>query len=465
MPPFPCFLVATILLCSYTPTLQVRKGRRRALHTAEHTSVASRWVRARHILLRALLAGVVVALMGEISINPFGTAFRFSLGPMALALLALFNWLPPYLAGAAAGLVVPVVHGVVAFIGDPNLAAADVFGAMQSYIPETLAYSLLGTLYFLFRVGDRIDTPLRVTALLALADVTVNVVEMTVRGGPLLVRPLTMMLLVAVGRAVVALGAYYILQEGVRQRQWAKERKSYMERLLFASNLQTEAFFLQKSSREIEQIMAKAHSLYRDLAGQPGQSLALDIAKDIHEVKKDYQRTLSALYRLVGMPTLEPEMDLGEIVALVFDANATYAQSLGKEIQLVGDMSADFRTPRYGRWVSILNNLVSNAVEACGQQGTVTVGTARLHDRFVLEISDTGCGIPREDWELIFSPGFSTKLNPVTGAFSSGIGLTHVAGLARAMDGSIWVARSGPTGTRFRLEVPWSSLEAVADKE
>lgn len=435
------------------------------MHTTDHSTAVPRWAQARRLISRALLAGVVVGLMGEISVNPFGTAFRFSLGPMALALLALFGWLPAYLAGAAAGLVVPVVHGAVAFAGDPNLAMADVFGAMRSYIPETLAYSLLGTLLFLFRVGDRLDTPLRATALLALADVTVNMVELTVRGSPLLLRPLTMMAMVAVGRAVVALGAFYILQEGVRQRQWAKERKSYIERLLFASNLQTEAFFLQKSSREIEQIMAKAHRLYRGLAGHPGQSLALDIAKDIHEVKKDYQRTLSALYRLVGMPTLEPEMRLGEIKTLVFDANATYAQSLSKEIQLVSDMHADFRTPRFGRWVSILNNLVSNAIEACGQQGTVTIGTARSGDRFVLEITDTGCGIPREDWELIFSPGFSTKLNPVTGAFSSGIGLTHVVGLVRAMNGAIWVERSGPTGTRFRLEVPWESIETVADKE
>lgn len=385
---------------------------------------------------------------------------------MGLSLLALFGWLPPYLAGGAAGVMVPIVHGAMAIISQPGLPPGGSVHAAGNYVPETLAYTVLGMLLAAFRVRHRLDSPFQVTLLVALADLLANMAELAVRPDVIGGRTLGVMAMVALGRSAVTLGTFYILQEGVRQRQWDEERRSYLEKLLFASNLQTEAFFLKKSAREIEQIMAKAHRLYRDLGGQPGQPLALEIAKDIHEVKKDYQRTLSALHRLVELPKLKPDMHLSEIVALVLDANQTYAAGLSKEITFVTDLRVDFHTPRYGRWVSILNNLVSNAVEATGSEGTITVTATRVRDQLVVEVIDTGSGIPQEDWGLIFSPGFSTKLNPVTGAFSSGIGLTHVAGLVMAMGGTIRVEESSPTkGTRFRLEVPWESLDLSERKE
>lgn len=419
----------------------------------------------RRTLPRALLAGVVVGLMAEVSINPFDTAFRFSLGPVALAFIALFFMIPAYVPGIAAGLIVPLVHAVFEYAKAPYLTGAELLQAVSSYLPETVAYSALGLLLFVFRVRDRTRSPLQVAGLLAAADMLVNITELAVRSEPFLFRSVTMIALVAMGRAAVAAGAFYILHEGVRERQWEQERQSYLQRLLFTSNLQTEVFFLQKSAREIEQITAKAHRLYRDLPGNPCQPLALEIAKDIHEIKKDHQRTLSSLYELVDVPTFDPEMNFSEIVGLVLDVNQAYAATQKREITISARLAVDFRTSRFGRWVSILNNLVSNAVEACHLNGSVTVSSARQGDRLVLWVSDTGSGIPQEDWVLIFSPGFTTKLNPVTGAFSSGIGLTHVAGLVVAMQGSIQVERSGSWGTVFRLEVPWDSLEALLDEE
>ena len=413
----------------------------------------------------SLMAGMVVGLLAEISINPFGTAFRFSLGPVGLSVFTLFFMLPAYLIGLAAGLIVPLVHGLVAWVSAPGLSQAQVLLAVSNYVPELWAYTLLGLLLHLFRVQARTHSPIQLALLLSAADFLTNAVELAVRPEAFEPGRLAVLALVAIGRAAVAEGSYYILQEGVRERQWAEERRAYTARLLLASNLQTEAFFLRKSAKEIEQIMAKAHRLYRKLAGHERQPLALEIAKDIHEVKKDYQRTLGALFRLVDVPKLEPEMDLTEIVALVIDANHSYAGHLGKSISVTSDLNVDFRTARFGRWVSILNNLVSNAIEACPSVGSVTVTGDRIHGKLVLRVRDTGSGIAEEDWQMVFEPGFSTKINPVTGAYSSGIGLTHVAGLVEAMGGTIRVERSSPVGTVFRLEVPWDQLEAVEQGE
>ena len=418
---------------------------------------------SRFRFLSSMLAGLVVGLMAEISIHPFGTAFRFSLGPVTLAFVALFfPTLPAYLAGLAAGLMVPLVHAAFAMVRAPGMEAAALLGAVNQFLPETLAYTLMGSLFYAFRVRERANTPVRLAVLLASADLITNVVETLVRGDALHLLPaLAAMVLVAIGRAFVAEGAYYVLREGVRAHHWERARQRYAEQVLFFSNLQTETFFLQKSARDMEQVMAKAHRLYRDLNGHPGQPLALEIAKDIHEVKKDAQRTLSALFRLVETPQLQPTMTFRQVVALVLDANRTYSRTLGKQVNLRPLLSADFCTPRFGRWITILNNLVSNAVEACPSEGAVAVSAVRSGDRLVVRVSDTGPGIPPEDRTVVFSPGFSTKLNPVTGAFSSGIGLTHVAGLVHMMKGSIAVEESAPGRTVFRLEVPWENLEVV----
>ena len=415
----------------------------------------------RHRLVSALLAGFMVALLAELSVNPLGTAFRLSLGPVGLAFFALFPKLPAYLTGVAAGIAVPVVHGVFVLVQGPDLSVDGAWAAALSCVPESVAYSVLGLLLFLLRMHEHARTPLRLGALLASADFLANAVELMVRSEPVRLRAVAIAAVVALGRAALAAGTLYMLRERERERPWEEERRRDIERLLFLSDLQTEAFFLQKSSREMEQIMAKAHQLYRLLPGHPQQPLASEIATEIHEVKKDYQRTLSALYRLVEVPKLNPEMSFSEIVTLVFEANRTYAATVGKEIILDARLAADFRTARFGRWISILNNLVSNAIEACGREGRVTVDSARAGDRFLLRIADTGTGIPPEEWELIFLPGFSTKINPETGAFSSGLGLAHVAGLVEAMSGTISVERSGPDGTVFRIAIPWHSLEAV----
>jgi two-component system sensor histidine kinase YcbA len=418
----------------------------------------------RHFVL-ASLAGIVVALLAEISINPFGTAFRFSLGPVGLEFFALFFMLPGYLTGAVAGMIVPLVHAIFAWITQPTITLAGALAAVHSYLPETLAYSVLGLQLHLYRVHDRTRSPLQLALFLSASDLMANVCELVIRGEFVPLRGAVMMALVALGRAAVTEGTYYILQEGVRERQWAEERQRYIARLLWAVNLQTEAFFLQKSAHEIEHIMAQAHRLYQRLAGHEDQPLALQVAKDIHEVKKDYQRTLSALYRLVKAPPLAPEMNFSEVVSLVFDANTAYAAELEKLVDLQMGLLTDFRTPRYGRWVSILNNLVSNAIEAIQEVGSVTVIGSRSGDQFILQVMDTGTGIPPEDWELIFSPGYSTKFNPLTGASSSGIGLTHVAGLVKSMNGTIRIARSDASGTEFRIEVPWASLETIEQEE
>jgi signal transduction histidine kinase len=76
----------------------------------------------------------------------------------------------------------------------------------------------------------------------------------------------------------------------------------------------------------------------------------------------------------------------------------------------------------------------------------------------VLEIEDTGCGIPKENLPRIFDPFFTTKKL----GEGTGLGLSTVYGLVRENMGSIEVKQTSEKGTTFRVELPLlHSLESA----
>ncbi len=112
----------------------------------------------------------------------------------------------------------------------------------------------------------------------------------------------------------------------------------------------------------------------------------------------------------------------------------------------------------------MIMNLVTNAVEAAGEQGEVHISTAcgaaadntargNGHaggDVVVLEVRDTGPGIPAEHRDKIFEPFYSTK---VLGRSGSGLGLAVVWNAVHSHDGNIEVG-SDSRGTVFTVRLP-----------
>lgn len=86
----------------------------------------------------------------------------------------------------------------------------------------------------------------------------------------------------------------------------------------------------------------------------------------------------------------------------------------GEHIEVVKEY--DRTLPRIPAYPAELNqvwtNLIDNAVAAMrhtGGEGTLTVRTARQHDRLLVEFRDTGTGIPAEIRDRVFDPFFTTK--------------------------------------------------------
>ncbi len=100
-------------------------------------------------------------------------------------------------------------------------------------------------------------------------------------------------------------------------------------------------------------------------------------------------------------------------------------------------------------------NLLTNATQAIGQDGTVTITTGSGGVNAVqVTIRDTGCGIPEENLKKIFDPFFSTK-PPGQG---TGLGLSISHGLIQQLGGSISVSSRVGEGTTFTIIIPQQVL-------
>lgn len=95
-----------------------------------------------------------------------------------------------------------------------------------------------------------------------------------------------------------------------------------------------------------------------------------------------------------------------------------------------------------------LMNLVLNAFDALEGKGSIYVMTARQGDEVVIEIRDTGPGIPGDSQQKIFDPFYTTKEN------GTGLGLSVAHTLVSDHQGSIEVESQPPRGTAFRVNLP-----------
>jgi PAS domain S-box-containing protein len=104
----------------------------------------------------------------------------------------------------------------------------------------------------------------------------------------------------------------------------------------------------------------------------------------------------------------------------------------------------------------ILDNLLSNAVDALGENGgRIRVSTTRDGDRVAVEVADTGHGIPADLVAKVFDPFFSTK-GPGKGY---GLGLAISLTLAESLGGALNVESKEGAGSRFRLWIPRKAPE------
>jgi signal transduction histidine kinase len=149
----------------------------------------------------------------------------------------------------------------------------------------------------------------------------------------------------------------------------------------------------------------------------------------------------------VQSAVLNPEF-IGPLIAQVihqFDAPAKNQGVTFLAETAEGDLMIEMDLPQL---FSALSNIMENALDSMPQGGTLSLKAKRKDDRFIIAVSDTGCGIPEEELEAVYDPFVTSKTR------GAGLGLTMVYRIIMNHHGDIEIASTVNKGTTVTLHLP-----------
>lgn len=176
-----------------------------------------------------------------------------------------------------------------------------------------------------------------------------------------------------------------------------------------------------------------------------------EIVKDLLEFSRqsDHRRVPCSINQSIRQTVellskqalIQSPIFLGPIV----QSNIRVVQELDPDLPLI--------TADPNRMNQVLVNLIINAVDAMEGEGTLTLRTFQqpLEKKVVLEVGDTGIGIPEGNRSKIFDPFFTTK----EVGKGTGLGLSTVYGIVQEHGGTIEVQSTVGKGTTFTLKFPF----------
>ena len=162
-----------------------------------------------------------------------------------------------------------------------------------------------------------------------------------------------------------------------------------------------------------------------------------------------------------GDVPLEPEpVSLAALGAEALESARPRATRKGIDLRLevAGEPVVHADRERLGH---VLDNLLSNAVKFTDAHGRVSVRVAVEPRGAVIEVADTGVGIPAAECEQLFTPFFRTESARVLAVQGSGLGLAISKALVVAHGGCISCRSAEGVGTTFRVELPASRRGTV----
>ncbi|MFY9300486.1 MAG: CHASE domain-containing protein [Candidatus Nitrosotenuis sp.] len=190
----------------------------------------------------------------------------------------------------------------------------------------------------------------------------------------------------------------------------------------------------------ITTIKASADLLQQSLKGTQNDKAT----KHIGQINRAAERMLGQLDSVVDFVRSKPlQFSKNSVVGLISEATKTTPIPENIKISLPNnDVQIECDSKQL---VVAFSNLVTNAVEAMGDNGTITFAVTTKGDAVVIEVSDSGPSIPKEHLSKIFEPLFTTK---PTG---TGLGLVSCKNIVEQHHGKI-SAKNNPT--TFMVELP-----------
>ena len=150
---------------------------------------------------------------------------------------------------------------------------------------------------------------------------------------------------------------------------------------------------------------------------------------------------------------VEDDVALADVVAEAVEYASASARSHDVRLALERDGEVVVRGDR-GRLVQLVGNLLSNAVKFTPGGGNVTARVFAGNGHGVVEVEDTGIGIPKAEQERLFERFFRSSTATDQAIPGTGLGLAITRAIAEAHGGRITFRSQPAEGTTFRVEIP-----------
>ncbi|MDP3058116.1 MAG: sensor histidine kinase [bacterium] len=407
--------------------------------------------RAKHLLILALLT----VFVSNFSFYPFGTAFRFSLAVSVFVFYILINEeVNPLGAGLTTGIAIIVFRASSTYL----FRDFSWWEAVARHAPSGAFYLFLGCGLLLTRNTLR-QSRIEGMFILALLDTGSNVMELILRGeffnknvAPIMYM-LTIVALARGGLAQLSLVAWRQRDHIIQQQQ---QQKEFERLLLITSDISGELLYLETTLAELEKIMLISYQLYNRLktGRKENAEAALSIAREIHDAKKDFERLAARLKQVLIREREGEVLPLNLLIDVAVKSSKALSVQQGKEIDFSNEIIGNADIQEYHTLLSIINNLVGNAIEAIAEQGSISLRVKVDNSKIEINVRDSGVGIAENDLAVIFKSGYTTKFNPQTGLASTGLGLSQVKSIVLHLGGEIEVTSSLGEGSEFAVSIP-----------
>ena len=259
------------------------------------------------------------------------------------------------------------------------------------------------------------------------------------------------------------------LEEAARlQNQLAQANTRIMEDEKGSSALRSneQAEVIASISQELRQPMSSIVGYTDLLLGESVGILGALQRKFVERIKSSTERISNLINDLIQINTLET--GLSEIkpetvdLNLVIDNAMSYTSSQVREknISLHLDLPKNMASIRADResLQQILIHLLQNAGAASPNEGTIHLRVQTRNEEggeyILLQVTDTGGGIPPEDLPRVFTRLYRAENVLIQGVGDTGVGLSIAKTLTEAQNGRIWVETQAGKGSTFSVLLP-----------
>lgn len=186
-----------------------------------------------------------------------------------------------------------------------------------------------------------------------------------------------------------------------------------------------------------------------------------DIGEEAERLTRISERLLTLTRLDSGIEDECREVDLAAVARKVEHMLCPLAQAGGITISSAAEEGCTVYANE-DHLYQIVFNLVENAIKYNRPEGSVMISVCRRQSEVVLQVEDTGVGIPVEDMGKIFNRFYRVDKARARAAGGTGLGLSIVRDMAKQYGGKVAVAQREPEGSCFTVCFPVDQREGKA---